>query len=40
LAEIRNRVDDDLAVLADVSDTLDRIAKGVEIGSRIVRLLG
>jgi len=40
LAAVRRRVENDLAALAEVSDILERIAKGVELGSKIVLLLG
>jgi hypothetical protein len=40
LGEVRKQVEDDLAALAEVGDVLNRIAKGVEVGSKIVRLLG
>src|SRR5260370_34396548 len=40
LAEVRKRMEDELAALADVSDVLGKIASGVEVGAKIVRLLG
>jgi hypothetical protein len=40
LGEVRKQLEDDLVALAEISDALNNIAKGVEAGSKIVRLLG
>jgi hypothetical protein len=40
LGEVRKQLEDDLVALAEISDVLNNIAKGVEAGSKIVRLLG
>ena len=40
LAQVRRRVEDDLAALEDVSQVLNNIATGIQVGTSIVRLLG
>jgi hypothetical protein len=39
LGEVRKQLEDDMAALAEISDVLNNIAKGIEAGSKIVRLL-
>jgi hypothetical protein len=40
LAQVRQRIEDDLATLDDVSNVLNHIATGIQVSSSIVRLLG
>ena len=40
LVKARKHAEDDLAALAGVADVLDKIAQGVEVGGKILRLLG
>ena len=40
LAQVRKRVEDDMAALAEIGDVLNSIAGGIEVGAKIVRMLG